>query len=159
MKRPRAIYPKSSNRLFGDSKLLERKAQTAIFSALFLLTGALFAQSQNPLDYYQDEFKKEEKHPLADTLFEKTVWHKKVSHIVIEEKPHAYQVTLLMILSYPHNYKSQNYPLYYEFTTFQEAFEKFTWLNRFLRNNGVLRITITGSKITSEKVLYEGDPG
>lgn len=132
-----------------------------VFIPLFLTAWALHAaeKDENPLDYYRIHFEKKEKHPLADTLFEKTIWHKKVSHIVLEEKPDLYQVTLLMIMPYPGNYKSQNYPLHYEFTNFQEAFEKFTWLNGFLRKNGVMRITILGSKITSEKILYEGDPG
>ena len=128
-----------------------------IWIIALLIGPSLFGADENPLDYYHLEFETPEKHPLADTLFEKTIWHKKVSHLVIEEKPGSYQVTLLMILPYPHNYKSQNYPLYYEYATFQEAFDKFTWLNKFLRRNGVLRITILGSKITGEEILYEGN--
>jgi len=138
--------------------MMQKMTSKLLLVLLFLTTGEmLFAEEENPLDYYRIHFEKKEKHPLADTLFEKTIWHKKVSHIIIEEKTHSYQVTLLMIMPYPHNYKSQNYPLYYEFASFKEAFEKFTWLNKFLRQNGVMRITILGSKITSEKILYPGE--
>lgn len=106
------------------------------------------------LEYYKDHFHKKPKHPLADTLFERTVWHKKVSHIVLEEKKNSTRVTLLMILPYPHNYKSQNYAIYYEFKTYQQAFEKFVWLNQFLKDNGVARVTLNGSTIVKEEILY-----
>lgn len=89
----------------------------------------------------------------ADTLFAKTVWHKKVSHLVIEETGDFYKVTLLMIEPHPENYKSQNYPLYYKYDTFSEAFEKLTWLDNFLKANGVLRIHIFGSEIIRDEIL------
>lgn len=92
---------------------------------------------------------------LKDTLFEKTVWHKKVSHIVLEEKQGYYHVTLLMITPHPYNYKSYNYRIYYEFSDFKQAMIKLNWLHRFLKEDGVLRVRIFGSKIISEKVLYD----
>jgi len=97
------------------------------------------------------------KESLKDTLFEKTVWHKKVSHIVLEEKKEKYHVTLLMISPYPHNYHSQNYALYYEYDSMEEAYHKFLWMDKFLKNNGVLRIRILGSRILEETILYNGD--
>jgi len=104
--------------------------------------------------YYKNNFRRLKKHPLADTLFAKTIWHKKVSHIVLEEVSQKIKVTLLMIMPYPYNYKSKNYAIHYEFRSYQKAFDKFTWLNKFLKKDGVLRVKIMGSKITSEKVLY-----
>ncbi len=92
-----------------------------------------------------------------DTLFEKTIWHKKVSHLVLEETDSFYKVTLLVIEPYPNNYKSENYALYYRYADFQEAFDKLTWLDQFLKNNGILRIHITGSRITHEEILYPAE--
>ncbi|MDH5717221.1 MAG: hypothetical protein OEZ22_06250 [Spirochaetia bacterium] len=99
------------------------------------------------------EILKEKKY-LADTLFEKTVWRKKISNIILEEAGETHRVSFLMIIPYPHNYKSQNYALYYEFNTYREAFEKFIYLDKFIDNNGVIRIKILGSKIISEEVIY-----
>lgn len=98
------------------------------------------------------------KESLKDTLFEKTVWHKKVSHIVLEEKKEKYHVTLLMISPYPHNYHSRNYALYYEYDSMEEAYRKLIWMDKFLKNNGVLRIKILGSRILEEKILYDNPP-
>lgn len=115
----------------------------------------VYGADEGPLDYYKNEFIKEKKKShLADTLFEKTVWHKKISHIVIEEKKEFYYVTLLMIMPYPGNYKSQNYALHYKFKNFDVAFNKMQWLNKFLKDDGVLRVKILGSIIVSEKILY-----
>lgn len=121
------------------------------------VTRVYSIKRQSPLKYYELEFKKKPPHVLADTLFEKTIWHKKVSYLVLEDKGDKFHVTLLMIMPYPHNYKSQNYPLYYEYLNYEEAFKKFVWLDKLLRKNGVLRVHILGSKITKEKVLYPGD--
>jgi len=97
-----------------------------------------------------------EKTNLKDTLFEKTVWHRKVSHILIEESAEIHRVTILMILPYPHNYKSENYAIYYEYKEMKEALEKLHWLDRFLKSKGVMRVKINGSKIVSEKILFKG---
>lgn len=138
-------------------------AKNFIFVNLFF-TGLLFAvapSSDDPtidsLQYYHLHFKKQPKHPLADTLFERTVWHRKVSHIVLEEQKNNFRVTLLMILPYHYNYKSQNYAIYYEFETYKQAFEKFIWLNKFLKQNGVARVFLNGSRIQKETILYAGD--
>ena len=94
---------------------------------------------------------------LKDTLFEKTIWHKKVSHILLEETSGSHRVSLLMIIPYPHNYKSQNYAIYYEYENLKEALEKLHWLDHFLKSNGVLRVKINGSKIVSEKIIFIED--
>ena len=119
----------------------------------FGLTSLLSAE--NELDYYKIHFQQKPKHPLADTLFEKTVWHRKVSHLVLEERAKKYRVTLLMITPYPHNYKSENYPLYYEFHSRKQARLKFEQLDSLLRENGVLRVHIKGSLIVKEETLYK----
>lgn len=126
------------------------------FALFFLLTTLLFSESANELDYYRIHFEKRPEHPLADTLFEKTVWKRKVSHLVLETYGEKHRVTLLMILEYPHNWKSQNYPIYYEYEQLSEALEKLHWLDSFLERRGVLRVHINGNLITKEEVLFEG---
>ena len=112
-------------------------------------------------EYYKNHFILIKKHYLKDTLFEKTIWRRKVSHLVVESKnlsfPTVYRVTLLMIQSYPDNLYSHNYPLYYEFNTIEEAQTKLYWLDKFLDNNGVARIKIDGNKIIQESIVYKGD--
>lgn len=122
-----------------------------VFVFFFLIISIFFN-----LKIYSKENKSGMKtHTLKDTLFEKTIWHKKVSHIVLEEKKEYYHVSVLMIIPYPHNYKSQNYRIYYEFNDYQEALEKFQWIHDFLKEDGILRVRIFGSKIIDEKILYE----
>ncbi|MDH5720480.1 MAG: hypothetical protein OEZ13_07630 [Spirochaetia bacterium] len=95
---------------------------------------------------------------LKDTLFEKIVWQRKVSHIALEESQNIHRVTLLMIMPYPYNYKSQNYAIYYEFENLQEALEKLHGLDKFLKSNGVMRVKLNGSKIISEEIIFKGHP-
>ena len=59
-----------------------------------------------------------------------------------------------MILPYPHNFRSKNYPIYYEFSSFKKAFQKMSWINEFLRGDGVLVATISGAKIVKEEILW-----
>ena len=119
----------------------------------FGLTSILSAE--NELDYYRIHFEQKPKHAIHDTLFEKIVWHKKVSHLVLEERSGKYRVTLLMITPYPHNYKSENYPLYYEFHSRKQARLKFEQLDSLLRENGVIRVRIKGNLIVKEETLYK----
>jgi len=122
---------------------------------VFVIVFSVFAE-ENPLDYYRIHFEEKEEHLLADTLFEKTVWKRKVSHILLDSSGDLYRVTLLMILEYPHNYRSQNYPLYYEFESIGPAMEKLKWLDSFLERRGVMRVAVLGNKITSETILFSG---
>ncbi len=150
---------------------------------IILLLSCSFAlanqKSETPLDYYHLEFDKnyhpghwryrkgpqtpeipfgprKPPHALADTLFEKTVWHRKVSYLVLEERRNKFLVTLLMIQPYPTNYKSQNYPLHYEFSEMKPALEKLQSMNDELCRGTVYRIKIFGSKIISEKMVFQG---
>ncbi|MCX7633392.1 MAG: hypothetical protein N2Z22_08690 [Turneriella sp.] len=105
------------------------------------------------LDYYREEFTAQYRYPIYDTLFEKIVWERKVSHLVLEYKNGEHRVTLLMMDEYPWNYKAQNYPIYFAFQDFTAASNKFHELNHFLRNNGVMAVGLSGSRIVHERVL------
>lgn len=120
-----------------------------------LLVGCIFAQSDELL-YYHENLKPPQIPPLADTLFEKTVWERKVSHLVLEEKRGKYYVTLLMMERWPYNYKGQNYPIHYVFYDLNKAIEKFYFLDDFLKRRGVLRVKIHNDVIIDEKILFPG---
>lgn len=105
------------------------------------------------LQYYKEEFNARYKYPVYDTLFEKIVWERKVSHLVMEFHRDEYRVTLLMMEEYPFNYKAQNYPIYFSYPTFGEAAQKFETMNLFLRNNGVMAVGLKGSQIIHERIL------
>lgn len=117
--------------------------------------------SREEYQYYRDEFTAGYKYPVYDTLFEKIVWERKVSHIVMEfhgsraasRDSDEYRVTLLMMEEYPYNYKGQNYPIHFAFKSFPEAAKKFEEINHFLRNSGVMAVGIEGKKIVKERVL------
>ncbi len=121
---------------------------------LFTCVNQPFPQ-ENELEYYKLHFKKKTKHLLADTLFEKTVWRRKVSHLLMEEKRGRYRITLLMISPYPYAYKSQNYAIYYQPNSYEAALAKFKKLDFLLQNGGVLRVKLRGSEITKETILYK----
>lgn len=130
------------------------------FSLVALLAGTqgLHAEPQGrraELQYYRNEFEAQYKYPIYDTLFEKIVWERKVSHLVMEFQSNEYRVTLLMMQEYPHNYKSQTYPIHFAFKTFPEAAERFATMNHFLRNNGVMAVGLNGKKIVRERILVE----
>lgn len=116
-----------------------------------------YAAEPGPLDYYKNEFKPLPYRQWNDTLFSKVVWHKKVSHLVLGDKIGQNRVILLMKNPHPDAFKSMNYPVYYQFNTFQEAMDKFIWVHKFLRKNGVLIVELNGALITSEKIVYPGD--
>ena len=127
------------------------------FCLIVIVSISVFARQELPPKLYDHPyFQKAKKHPLYDTLFEKTVWKRKVSHLVLEEKSGHIYLTLLMISPYSHNYKSFNYALHYEFKNYIDAYKKYRWLDDFLDRYGVLRIKILGSKIKSEEILFEG---
>jgi len=127
-----------------------------IFLVVAAISFVLEHGTAKPLDYYHLHFDMLSRQQPQDTLFEKIVWHKKVSHLVIEVTEVGFKVTLLMIQPAPDKYKSQNYPIFYFFKTHAEAYEKFVWLDEFIRNDGVLRVKINGSQIQKEKILYRG---
>lgn len=111
------------------------------------------ATRKEELQYYRQEFEARYKYPIYDTLFEKIVWERKVSHLVMEFHSQEYRVTLLMMEEYPYNYKGQNYPIHFAFKSFAEAAKKYESMNHFLRNNGVMAVGIDGKKIVREKIL------
>lgn len=117
--------------------------------------GAEKPSRKEELQYYRDEFNAGYKYPIYDTLFEKIVWERKVSHLVMEFHNNEYRVTLLMMEEYPHNYKGQNYPIYFAFKSFPDAAKKFEAMNTFLRSNGVMAVGITGKRIVRERVLVQ----
>ena len=93
---------------------------------------------------------------LNDKKKKKTVWRRKVSHLVLETVEDRHRVTLLMMERYPYNYKGQNYPIYYEYRNFEQAMQKYIRLDKFLSASGVMRVKIHGSLITDEKILFPG---
>lgn len=113
------------------------------------------ASRKEQLQYYRDEFEAGYKYPIYDTLFEKIVWERKVSHLVMEFHNNEYRVTLLMMQEYPYNYKSENYPIHFAFKSFGDAAKKFETMNLFLRNNGVMAVGLDGKKIVRERVLVQ----
>ena len=136
-----------------------------LFSLHFIFSQSFSENILTHKDYYYLHFLKHKKHFLRDTLFEKTIWRKKVSHLVIESNPyhtskkddHLYRVTLLMIQQYPDNVYSHNYPIYYEYNTLEEAQTKFIWLDQFLNKNGIARVSLNGSKIIKENIILASE--
>lgn len=130
---------------------------SAALLALVVLCSTIFAAEKpsykDEYQYYKDEFTAGYKYPVYDTLFEKIVWERKVSHLVMEFQSDEYRVTLLMMQEYPYNYKDQNYPIHFAFKTFAEAAKKFEAMNHFLRNNGVMAVGLDGKRIVKERVL------
>ena len=123
-----------------------------VLLALFPL-AAEKANRKDELQYYRQEFEARYKYPVYDTLFEKIVWERKVSHLVMEFHNQEYRVTLLMMEEYPYNYKGQNYPIHFAFRSFAEAAKKYESMNHFLRNNGVMAVGLEGKKIVKERIL------
>jgi len=121
---------------------------------LFALISVSLIQA-GELDYYKDEFTARYKYPVYDTLFEKIVWERKVSHLAMEFHSGEYWVTLLMMEEYPHNYKGQNYPIHFVYPTFAEASNKLHAMDYFLRHNGVMAVGIDGKRIVKEKILVQ----
>ncbi|MBS0619293.1 MAG: hypothetical protein JSR44_13985 [Spirochaetes bacterium] len=121
------------------------------------------SRRKDELQYYRQEFEARYKYPIYDTLFEKIVWERKVSHLTMEfhssragaKDSNEYRVTLLMMDEYPWNYKGQNYPIHFAYKTFAEAAAKFEYLNNFLRNSGVMAVGIEGKKIVKERILVQ----
>lgn len=107
-------------------------------------------------NYYILNLLKKKPYFLNDTLFEKTVWRSKVSHILLEERAGKNRVTLLMMERYPYNYKSQNYPIYFEYENYKEAFDKLIALDKFLSASGVMRVKLNGAKIIDSRILFAG---
>ena len=112
--------------------------------------------SQNNI--YDSFFQQKTRTQYNDTMFERVIWHKKVSHLVIETVRDGYFVTMLVIPESPDNFKSQTYPLHYHFASYDEAFKKFLWLDKFLKSKGILKVRINGNLITGESMLTETNP-
>ncbi len=135
-----------------------RGVSTALLTLVVLCSTILAADKPTYKDeyqYYKEEFTAGYKYPIYDTLFEKIVWERKVSHLAMEFHSNEYRVTLLMMQEYPYNYKDQNYPIHFAFKSFPEAAKKFEAMNHFLRNNGVMAVGLDGKKIVRERILVE----
>ena len=140
----------------GRWHIVSRYYVPFIATGLFLLSASLHGQKsarKDELQYYRNEFEARYKYPVYDTLFERVIWERKVSHLVMEFHNNEYRVTLLMMEEYPWNYKAQNYPIHFAFKHFADAAKKFEQLNLFLRNNGVMAVGLNGKQIVKERVL------
>jgi len=107
-------------------------------------------------NFYDRYFPKETKTMYNDTLFERVIWHKKVSHLVMESLKDGFYVTMLVIPETPHNFKAQTYPLHYFFEAYPDAFQKMIWLDDFLKKRGILKVKLNGSRIIEEEILSNG---
>lgn len=138
--------------------MLKSSILPIIFLLLFYSSTIIYSKEANhntALSYYIQEFQSFQKPELRDTLFEKIIWHRKVSHIILEERDQSYYVTLLISPPFPHNYKAQNYPIHYIFQQLDEAQKKIKWINKALLANTIWRVTLNGSYIIQEKILYK----
>ena len=104
-------------------------------------------------DVYDDLFPESEKSMYHDTMFEKIIWHKKVSNLVMETVNGEYYVTMLVSPQTPYNFKSSTYPLHYTFKSYDEAYKKFIWLDNFLKSGRILKVRISGNRILNETIL------
>lgn len=120
----------------------------SFYLAILLAYTPLFAEN-----FYDPYFTKDVKTAYNDTLFERIIWHKKVSYLIIESLKKGFYVTMLVIPETPYDYKAKTYALHYYFESYGDAFKKFTGLNAFLRNKGILKVKINGSLIIEENIL------
>ncbi len=142
----------------GCGRIVSRNYVASCILALLVVTRTVLGEQgsrKDQLQYYRNEFEAGYKYPIYDTLFEKIVWERKVSHLVMEFHNNEYRVTLLMMQEYPHNYKSENYPIHFAFKSFGDAAKKFERMNHFLRNNGVMAVGLDGKRIVRERVLVQ----
>ncbi|MDH4199425.1 MAG: hypothetical protein OEV66_03505 [Spirochaetia bacterium] len=123
-----------------------------LFSIVTFSMTSLFAEN----NFYDSFFQPSLKTQYNDTMFERVLWQKKVSHLVMETVADGYLVTLLVIPESPYNFKSQAYPLHYRFGSYENAFKKFLSMDQFLKSGGILKVTISGSNIIGEKILKDG---
>lgn len=130
-----------------------------VFLLYLINANKLFSQNKTQsvaTNVYEEMFRKPVKPEFSDSLFERFIWHKKVSHLVIETVRDGFYVTLLVIPETPYNFKAKTYPLHYQFESYNEAFRKFIWMDKFLKNEGILKVKIAGSKILEETILSSG---
>jgi hypothetical protein len=121
-----------------------------IFAAIYAVFLTGLSAEENVYDKF---FSKANKTEFNDTMFERVIWHKKVSFLVIESLQKGYHVTMLVVPESPYNFKGTTYPLHYFFLNYNEAFKKFIWLDSFLKKKGVLKVKIQGSNIVNEKIM------
>ena len=122
------------------------------FICILIIILCLPLSAENVYDSF---FLKSKKSPFSDTLFERFLWHKKVHQVILETVRQGYYVTILVIPETPDNFKADTYPLHYFFEAYQDAFNKFIWLDDFLKKKGVLKVQIAGSKILSETIISD----
>lgn len=142
----------------GCWRIVSRIYVASCIFSLLAVTNSIFGEQNSrkeQLQYYRNEFEAGYKYPIYDTLFEKIVWERKVSHLVMEFHSNEYRVTLLMMQEYPWNYKGENYPIHFAFKSFGDAAKKFEAMNLFLRNNGVMAVGLDGKKIVRERILVQ----
>ena len=139
----------------NDRRIVSR----VIYFYLSCVAGTIFAETgasaENPLRYYENEFIPRKPYQVYDTLFEKIIWHRKVSHLVLGEHNGKHRVTLLMIEEYPYSYKGLNYPIHFEFDRFDQASKQLAYLDQFLRKNGVMAVGLKGNTVSHSRVLAE----
>jgi len=125
----------------------------------FILCITGFFLSLNAENYYDKFFITNPKTRYNDSLFERVIWHKKVSFLTIESITNGYYVTMLVIPETLYNYKAKTYSLHYYFKNYDEAFKKFTWVDDFLKKKGIMKVKISGSLILEEAILSESPQG
>ena len=142
----------------GCARIVSRIYVASCFFPLLIVTNSILGEQNSrkeQLQYYRNEFEAGYKYPIYDTLFEKIVWERKVSHLVMEFHSNEYRVTLLMMQEYPWNYKGENYPIHFAFKSFGDAAKKFETMNLLLRNNGVMAVGLDGKRIVRERILVQ----
>lgn len=79
---------------------------------------------------------------------------KNISHIVLENRPEYFRVTLIVSDRFPYNYKAVSYPLYIPVASASEALSKARELDKYLDCGYNMKVILNGSEI----IDYQLDP-
>jgi hypothetical protein len=89
----------------------------------------------------------------ADSLFERTVDHRTVSYLVLEDKKSGPWVTMLLVPAGQDAYKGQNYPVHIPANSFPDAANILRKIDSALLAGNQIYIKLLGSKVIDWRII------
>lgn len=92
-----------------------------------------------------------------ETITNRLINRRMVSHIIIETRPDHYRLVLLVNNRFPYNYKSTSYPFYIKTNSESHAIQLANDFDKMLDSGYNIQIKLNGSEIQSYKYRKDMD--
>lgn len=95
--------------------------------------------------------------PWLMAIDERILNRKQISHLVLENRPNEYRLTILVSDRFPYSYKAQSYPFFIQVNSETELLQLSKVWDQYLETGGEVYIRLKGSQIVGYRFLQKNE--